>query len=226
VVRARPLKEEAYVTIHDDGHGIAAELLPKIFDLFVQGQQSADRAVGGLGIGLTLARRLVEKQGGRVTAESPGLGQGSTFTVHLPIAEPGAAVIEPTSTRMMPQLTSRPQRVLVVDDNADAAVMLAEVLQAVGHQVETAGDAAEALRVVRRFQPDVAILDIGLPVMDGYTLALRLREEHGPAAPRMIAVTGYGQQTDRERSLLSGFSAHLVKPVDVQELIDLISADG
>jgi CheY-like chemotaxis protein len=98
-------------------------------------------------------------------------------------------------------------------------------LQSVGHQVETAGDAAEAIRVVRRFQPEVAILDIGLPVMDGYTLAVRLREEHGPAAPRMIALTGYGQQTDRERSLRSGFSAHLVKPVDVQTLMDLIEEE-
>jgi PAS domain S-box-containing protein len=223
-IRGRTSDAEVCVSIQDDGRGIPGELLPRVFDLFVQGQQSADRSQGGLGIGLTLARRLVEKQGGRVMAESPGVGLGSTFTVHLPIAEPGPEVAEPLSSRMT-QLASRPQRVLVVDDNDDAAVMLAEVLQSVGHQVETAGDAAEAMRVVRRFQPEVAILDIGLPVMDGYTLAVRLREEHGPAAPRMIAVTGYGQQTDRERSLNSGFSAHLVKPVDVQTLMDLIDEE-
>jgi len=225
VIRERPLDGEVCVSIQDDGRGIPAELLPRIFELFVQGQQSADRSQGGLGIGLTLARRLVEKQGGRVTAESPGLGLGSTFTVHLPIPEAGTEMAEPVSARIVPKLTARPRRVLVVDDNEDAAVMLAEVLQSVGHQVETAGDAAEAMRLVRRFQPEVAILDIGLPVMDGYTLATRLREEHGPAAPRMIAVTGYGQQTDRERSLNSGISVHLVKPVDVQELIDLIGVD-
>jgi PAS domain S-box-containing protein len=224
-IRGRPLAGEVYVSIQDDGRGIPAELLPRVFDLFVQGQQSTDRSQGGLGIGLTLARRLVEKQGGRVTAESPGVGLGSTFTVHLPIAEPGVNVPEPVSARMTQQLTARPQRVLVVDDNEDAAVMLAEVLQSVGHQVETAGDAAEAMRVVRRFQPEVAILDIGLPVMDGYSLAVRLREEHGPAAPRMIALTGYGQQTDRDRSLRSGFIAHLIKPVDVQALIDLIQLE-
>jgi PAS domain S-box-containing protein len=224
-IRGRALDGEVCVSIQDDGRGMPPELLARVFDLFVQGQQSPDRSQGGLGIGLTLARRLVEKQGGRVSAESPGVGLGSTFTVHLPISARGADVAEPVSVRMTQQLTSRPQRVLVVDDNEDAAVMLAEVLQSVGHQVETAGDAAEAMRVVRRFQPEVAILDIGLPVMDGYALAVRLREEHGPAAPRMIAVTGYGQQTDRERSLRSGFSAHLVKPVDVQALIELISLD-
>jgi PAS domain S-box-containing protein len=225
-VRARCSEAEVSVSIQDNGRGISAELLPRIFELFVQGQQSADRSEGGLGIGLTLARRLVEKQGGRVTAESPGVGLGSTFTVQLPLAEPGVEAAGPASARLTPQRALRARRVLVVDDNEDAALMLAEVLRTVGHQVETAGDAAEALRVVRRFQPEIAILDIGLPVMDGYALATRLQEEHGPATPRMIAVTGYGQQTDRELSLRSGFSAHLVKPVDVQALIDLIESAG
>jgi PAS domain S-box-containing protein len=225
VIVAERLEGEASVSVRDDGRGIAAELLPKIFDLFVQGQQSSERSTGGLGIGLTLARRLVEKHGGTLTAESPGVGLGSTFTVRLPLAAVDEAGQMPSSARLLPRRVSRSLRVLVVDDNEDAAVMLAEVLRAVGHVAETAGDAVEALHVAKHFQPEVAVLDIGLPVMDGYTLALRLREELAAAVPRLIAVTGYGQQHDRERSLHSGFSAHLVKPVDVQQLLELIAAE-
>jgi PAS domain S-box-containing protein len=223
---AERLGGEASVRVRDDGRGIAAEFLPRIFDLFVQGQQSSERSTGGLGIGLTLARRLVEKHGGKLTAESPGVGLGSTFTVRLPLAAVDEGEQMPPSARLSPRQVSRPLRVLVVDDNEDAAVMLAEVLRAVGHEVETAGDAVEALHVAKHFQPEVAVLDIGLPVMDGYALAVRLREESGPAAPRLIAVTGYGQQHDRELSVRSGFSAHLVKPVDIPQLLELIAPEA
>jgi PAS domain S-box-containing protein len=217
--------DHVYVVVRDDGRGIAPELLPKIFDLFVQGAQTAERSMGGLGIGLTLARRLIEKQGGSISAASAGVGQGSTFTVRLPALAANAVEAAPESMRLGYPKVSRPLRVLVVDDNEDAAVMLAEVLQAVGHEVQMALDAAEAIRVVRSFTPEVAILDIGLPVMDGYALAFRLRGELGDAAPRMIAVTGYGQQHDLERSRSSGFSAHLVKPVDVLRLLALVSPE-
>jgi PAS domain S-box-containing protein len=212
------------LSIVDDGRGIAAELLPKVFDLFVQGQQTAERSAGGLGIGLTLARRLIEKQGGTVVAESPGPGRGSTFTVQLPLLSQRVE-LEAVAARSGYERVVRAYRILVVDDNEDAAEMLAEVLQTVGHQVVTAADAAEALRVVHGFRPELAVLDIGLPVMDGYALASRLRAELGQACPRLIAVTGYGQQHDRERSMRSGFTAHLVKPIDVQQLLDLIAAE-
>ena len=217
--------DHVYVVVRDDGRGIAPELLPRIFDLFVQGSQTAERSMGGLGIGLTLARRLIEKQGGSISAASAGAGQGSAFTVRLPALAANAVEAAPESLRLGYPKVSRPLRVLVVDDNEDAAVMLAEVLQAVGHEVQLALDAAEAIRLVRNFSPEVAILDIGLPVMDGYALAFRLREELGEAAPRMIAVTGYGQQHDLERSRRSGFSAHLVKPVDVLQLLALVSSE-
>lgn len=218
--------DQAEVAIRDDGQGIAPELLPKIFDLFVQGHQETDRSVGGLGIGLTLARRLVDKQGGKVWAESAGEGQGSTFRVRLPAVAPDRQSDEASAQRLGPAV-EHPYRVLVVDDNRDAAELLAEVLQAVGHEVMVAGDAAEALGLVRgAFKPDVAVLDIGLPVMDGYGLASRLQAELGAAAPRLIAVSGYGQQRDRERSAQAGFAAHFVKPVDLQQLLALISKRG
>jgi PAS domain S-box-containing protein len=216
---------EVDVAVRDDGHGIAAELLPKIFDLFVQGHQDADRSVGGLGIGLTLARRLVEKQGGKIWGESAGVGKGSTFRVRLPAFDSvghGQALPPPA----LQASVERVRRILVVDDNRDAAEMLAEVLQAVGHDVRVAGDAAEALQLLSgRFRPEVAVLDIGLPVMDGYGLAARLQSELGAAAPRLIALSGYGQQRDRERSAQAGFAAHFVKPVDIQQLLELISKE-
>ncbi|MEO8180536.1 MAG: ATP-binding protein, partial [Deltaproteobacteria bacterium] len=224
-VGAEVQEGHVHVLIRDDGCGIPAELLPKIFDLFVQGSQGAERSMGGLGIGLTLARRLIEKQGGTISAESSGVGQGSSFVVRLPVLADDELTAAPESLRLGYSKVSRPLRILVVDDNEDAATMLAEVLAMVGHDVQLAMDAAEAIRVARRFQPEVAILDIGLPVMDGYTLALRLQGELGEAAPRLIAVTGYGQQHDRDRSLHSGFAAHLVKPVDVQQLLSLISPE-
>jgi len=225
-VSAEAKDGQVRVVVRDDGRGIAAELLPKIFDLFVQGFQTTDRSMGGLGIGLTLARRLIEKQGGTIHAESAGVGQGSAFTIQLCALAASDVEAAPESLQPGYSKVSRPLRILVVDDNEDAAVMLAEVLQTVGHEVRMAMDAAEAIRVVRSFRPEVAILDIGLPVMDGYALALRLRGELGEATPRLIAVTGYGQQHDRDRSSRSGFIAHLVKPVDVQQLLELVSSEA
>ncbi|MEY4548482.1 MAG: hypothetical protein RL685_4677 [Pseudomonadota bacterium] len=224
-IEISPAGGEVEVAVRDDGQGIAPDLLPKIFDLFVQGQQATDRAVGGLGIGLTLARRLVEKHGGTIRAESAGVGRGSTFRVRLPALDNAKQSAAGSPSRGQPSV-ERPRRILVVDDNQDAAEMLGEVLQTVGHEVQVANDAAEALNLVRAsFRPDVAVLDIGLPVMDGYGLAAGLQAELGADAPRIIAVSGYGQDRDRERSARAGFFAHLVKPVDIQQLLALIAEE-
>ena len=215
---------EILIEVCDAGIGIAPALLPNVFDLFVQGDQGVDRSAGGLGIGLTLVRTLVELHGGRVTADSPGVGRGSRFTVWLPVEDVEAAVSRRRSAPVAVQAAHEPRRVLVVDDNEDALELLAELLAMAGHEVKTAGDAAIALQVMKHFRPEVAIIDIGLPVMDGYELASRIRVELTDAAPRMFALTGYGLQNDRARSLEAGFAAHFVKPVDVQRLLDSVAA--
>ncbi len=211
------------VAVTDNGTGIEPELLPRVFELFVQGYRSSDRSTGGLGIGLTLVHKLTELHGGTVSAHSEGIGKGSTFTVRLPsisLARPQEALRRTTGIR----LTAEPRRILLVDDNEDALVLLAEALQVAGHVVRTALDPAQALQVLEEFKPDLAILDIGLPVMDGYELAQRIREQLETGTPRLFALSGYGAQTDRERSRKAGFSAHFVKPVDVKQLIESISA--
>jgi PAS domain S-box-containing protein len=209
------------VAVKDDGIGIDAELLPRVFDLFEQGAQAADRSTGGLGIGLALVRSLTHAHGGRVRAESAGPGLGSCFTVELSLVEsdqPAASAF----TRDATPSHGATARILLVDDNEDARVLMADLLAAVGHDVRTAGDAAEALAVVKDFRPDVAILDIGLPVMDGYELAGRLREELTGRPASLVALTGYGQQQDRARSQEAGFDLHLVKPIEVPELLAAI----
>ncbi|HEY2748682.1 MAG TPA: ATP-binding protein [Polyangia bacterium] len=216
-VVVRNLAGEAIVQVRDDGVGLAAELLPRMFDLFVQGPQTIERSVGGLGIGLSLVRSLVRLHGGEVTAASDGPGQGSTFTVRLAVAEPPVEAGAPQPRRPAPNKKPS-RRVLIVDDNEDALELLAELLRAQGHEVRTATDGASALTILRQAKPEVAILDIGLPVMDGYELAQQIRAELADGAPRLIALTGYGQQTDRARSEEAGFAAHLVRPVDVELL--------
>jgi PAS domain S-box-containing protein len=223
-VMIRPGPHDVEVEVKDDGIGIVPELLPTVFDLFVQGYQSAERAVGGLGLGLTLVRSLVNLHGGQVEAHSGGRGQGSTFVVRLPLAlRPIHAAVPAAAPVKRSALQAR--RVLLVDDNEDARFLLCEVLTEIGHEVRTAGDAAAALEIVKDFHPDVAILDIGLPVMDGYALAVRLRAEHNDRPLRIIAVTGYGRANDRERSRQAGFDSHLVKPVDLNELIAEIAGN-
>ena len=204
--------------VSDNGVGISPELLPQVFDLFVQGQQNLDRAQGGLGLGLAIVRRLVELHGGHVTVESQGAGRGSAFSVHLPICEPVArpqtapAVLRVKSTRPVDK------RILVVDDNADAADLLAEMLQTMGYATRTAYDGPSALRMLESFTPDAAILDIGLPVMDGYELARLIRGRANLGRLKLLALTGYGQANDRERTAGAGFDEHLVKPVDIARL--------
>ncbi|BCS34749.1 hypothetical protein TBR22_A39750 [Luteitalea sp. TBR-22] len=217
--------DQVRVTVRDTGIGIAPDVLPAVFDLFVQGRQASDRAEGGLGLGLTIVRNLVERHGGRVSAESDGPGRGSAFSLWVPRAPVLAARQQPlrASGAEWPPSRAAASRVLIVDDNVDAADMLAHVLSARGHETRIAHDGVEALRACQDFVPQAAFLDLGLPVMDGYELASRLRELPGLADIRLIAVTGYGQESDRRRSRAAGFHHHLVKPVDISVLEALLA---
>jgi PAS domain S-box-containing protein len=202
-----------HVSVRDSGCGIAPELLPHVFDLFVQNPQTLDRAQGGLGVGLTVVRQLVQMHHGTVTAESPGPGCGSTFTVTLPRIEAPR-----THNPQVEGVSPPPQRILIVDDNADAAESLAMLLRLDGHEVSTAFSGAEALRALEQRTVDIVFLDIGLPGMDGYEVAHRIRIKYPIACPCLIALTGYGQSSDREQALAAGFAAHLTKPVDLDVL--------
>ncbi len=193
------------ITVRDSGAGIAPEMLPKIFDMFVQQRQSIDRAGGGLGLGLTIVKSIVEAHGGRIEARSAGTGRGSEFELRLPASR---AKAEPEPAR-----AKTPTSVLVVDDNEDAAMLMADSLERAGYTTRVAHDAGEAIALVREWRPRAAILDIGLPVIDGYELARRLRAQPGLDKLFLIALTGYGQAADRERALAAGFDHHLVKPV-------------
>jgi signal transduction histidine kinase/CheY-like chemotaxis protein len=206
--------------VSDNGVGISAELLPRIFEPFVQGRRNADRAEGGLGIGLALVKNLVELHGGRVSVHSAGEGQGSQFTVELPQRE-GPVALAPTQAAHAPQPVVG-KRVLVVDDNRDAADSLTEILKMAGYEVAVAYDPVQAIEKFPSAEPQIAVLDIGLPGMDGYELAARLRELRGGEHCRFIALTGYGQDHDRRRSTEAGFSNHLIKPVDVAFLRRLL----
>jgi CheY-like chemotaxis protein/two-component sensor histidine kinase len=213
----------AVVSVTDTGIGITPDMLPRVFDLFAQERQDIDRSEGGLGLGLAIVRSLVQAHGGSVAAVSDGKGRGATFTVRLPI---GAAAAEAVPARlpMAPQPGSR--RVLVVDDNHDAAELLADLLRALGHTVQVASDGPSALETIPVFRPDVVLLDLGLPVMDGFELAERVRSDSRLAKVSLIAVTGYGQEVDRRRTREAGFASHLVKPVDLETLEALIRAPG
>jgi PAS domain S-box-containing protein len=210
------------IGISDNGIGIAPDMLPRIFDLFMQGERSLDRAQGGLGIGLTLVRRLVELHHGTVQARSFGPGEGSEFLVDLPLA-PAPSGEDRTEARPTPSRAATPRRVLIVDDNVDAASTLAQALADIGHEVGVAHDGPAAVERALRERPDVVLLDIGLPGMDGYAVARQLRAETGLARTQLIAVSGYGQSGDRQRTREAGFRAHLVKPVDLCTLAALLA---
>jgi signal transduction histidine kinase/CheY-like chemotaxis protein len=208
--------------VRDTGRGLTADLLPRVFDLFVQGPRAIDRQEGGLGLGLTLVKQLVQLHGGSVAAESPGLDGGSTFTVRLPVA---AVAPLRLATDARPANRGRSLRVLIVDDNEDALEMLSSLVSAWGHRVLAVGETSSALERAAAFNPDMALLDIGLPVMDGYELAAALRARLLPARLVCIAVTGYGQTHDLARSLSEGFAAHLVKPIDADQLERVLAGE-
>jgi signal transduction histidine kinase/ActR/RegA family two-component response regulator len=219
-VNAERVGPSIRISVKDQGIGIAPEMMGGIFDAFVQQPQTIDRARGGLGLGLTIVRSFVERHGGQVRAESAGIGHGSEFIVELPAAE-GRADTEPGPAEPLMERPRalRDKRILVVDDNEDAAVILMQALEQLGYQVKVAHDGPSALDTCQVFRPDVALLDIGLPVMDGYELAQRLREScSGEPHLRLVAITGYGQDKDRERSRRAGFEQHLVKPLDLAKI--------
>jgi PAS domain S-box-containing protein len=222
-VRASATERELCVEIRDNGIGIARDLLPRIFELFTQGARSIDRAAGGLGIGLAIARNLCELHGGSIAAASAGPDLGSTFTVRLPRAAALAAPA-PAAEPAAPRRAARRVRVLIVDDNVDAAETLHEFLALQGYETAVVHDGLAGLERAATFAPDVCVLDIGLPVMDGYELARRLRDQLG-AGPRLIAATGYGQDADRARARDAGFDHHLVKPILLDALLALLD-DG
>ena len=207
-VAVRREGDDAVLRVADEGAGISAELLPVVFDLFVQGERNLDRRAGGLGVGLSLVRRLVELHGGRVEAASPGQGRGSVFTVRLPAMvdappAPGPSVEAPARAQR--------QRILVVEDNAD------------NREVHEAADGVSGVELAVQLEPDVVLIDIGLPGIDGYQVARQIRAKLRDRS-RLIALSGYGQQKDRERAFDAGFDDHLLKPVDPARLLVVLSA--
>lgn len=217
--------DEAVVRVRDNGAGIPADMLSRIFDLFEQAPGARERCEGGLGIGLTLVRELVELHGGSVQASSPGLGLGSEFVVRVPGVISASVVAPPKSPAINGRvLSEHSRRVLVVDDNTATAQAMALVLGKWQHDVRVSYNGFSALEIARTFKPDIVLADLGLPQMNGFELARELRQLPGLEHARLIAVTGYGQDEDRRRSLEAGFDQHLLKPVDPVELERLIAS--
>jgi CheY-like chemotaxis protein len=213
--------EEAQLRVRDNGQGIEPELLPRIFDLFVQGKQSLDRPRGGLGIGLTLVRRLAEMHGGSVEAESAGVGLGSEFRVRIPAKPTSEAVAveaAPEAARTIPR------RVLIAEDHSDSRESLRLLLEASGHRVAVARNGDEAVELALADPPEIALVDIGLPGLDGYEVAREIRAADSTDAVFLVALTGYGQPLDRRRALESGFNEHLVKPLNREKLLRLMAS--
>ncbi|HEV8000559.1 MAG TPA: PAS domain S-box protein [Planctomycetaceae bacterium] len=216
--------DEAVIRVRDEGIGISAEMLPHIFNLFVQVDNSLERPKGGLGIGLNVVKRIVELHGGTVAVSSAGLGQGSEFAVRLPVSK-SIAPAATTKPHLHDEHSHTPKRrILVVDDNVDAAVTITALLKAWGHEVQTAYNGPSALETVGRFRPDIVLLDIGLPGMSGYDVARNLRAEPSAKGVIIAALTGYGQDADRQRSWDAGFDYHLTKPPDPNLLESLLAS--
>jgi CheY-like chemotaxis protein len=207
---------EVAISVRDDGVGIDAEQLPRVFEMFVQLEAQRDHA-GGLGLGLALVRSLVELHGGRVEARSDGIGKGSEFIVRLPLSH---AAGEPAAVRAGTGIAGGGRRVLVVDDNEDGAQSMGALLAANGHDVQVFCNAAEALADAAANQPDIAFLDLNMPGMDGFELARRLRELPSGQQIRLVAVTGMGREADVMRTRAAGFDAHLTKPADPERLLE------
>jgi CheY-like chemotaxis protein len=210
------------ISVRDDGVGIEPAMVQSIFEEFVQERQALDRSRGGLGLGLAIVRSLVLAHGGRVFAESAGRGKGAAFHVWLPAAVEEAPTPGAQAPPAHPLVAGTGRRVLVVDDNADAAGTLADVLATLGHRTMVAADGPSALQAAADFDPEIALLDLGLPVMDGYELARRLRV--GRPQLHAVALSGYGQEEDRRRARQAGFAAHLVKPISMETLVSLLAS--
>lgn len=213
-------QQDALLTIEDNGIGIAAGMLENVFELFVQADTTLHRQQGGLGIGLTLVRMLVEMHGGRVSAHSTGLGHGSRFMVRLPLLATPARSPSRQAPAQLPRVVSR---ILVVEDNADVRSMLLTLLALEGHEVQEAADGSQGLEALTRGRFDVALIDIGLPGLDGYEVARRARAACGERCPRLVALTGYGRPSDRAAVKAAGFDQHLVKPYDPEDLLRLLA---
>lgn len=225
VIDVRELQDEVQISVRDSGIGMAAETIPYIFDLFVQSESSLERAEGGLGIGLPLARTLVELHGGRIEAYSDGPGKGSEFVVLLPltrVSQAGQPVVAAPATRR--QDGGAALRLLLVDDSVDAATAMSLVLESDGYDVRIAHEALGALEIADQFEPAIVLLDLGLPGVDGFQLAQEMRKRKSTANALLVAVTGYGQAADRQRSQEAGFDHHLVKPVSSEEIRHVIAS--
>lgn len=222
---ARRLGNEVMISVRDTGVGLPVEMLPRIFDLFAQVDRTLHRSQGGLGIGLTLARSLVQLHGGRIEARSEGPGRGSEFIIHLPLAmveQPG--LTGPSPQKPMPPMNLPSHKILVVDDAEAAAYVLGKLLERIGQQVRTVNDAGTALAAALSDRPDVVISDIAMPDVDGYELARRIRRQPELQGIVLVALTGYGQESDRQRAVEAGFDHHLVKPVSLKALEALLSS--
>jgi CheY-like chemotaxis protein/anti-sigma regulatory factor (Ser/Thr protein kinase) len=230
-VQTRAIDGRAELRVVDTGCGIAPDMLERVFDMFVRGDTARHRGGAGLGVGLALARRIAEMHGGTLQAYSAGENRGSEFTLCLPLATyvtaAAAAETEP-AMRSTTTVRANPagRRILVADDNVDAALTLAQVLKSLGHVTSVVHDGADAISAAIDFRPDVVLLDIGMPGLDGYEVARRLRASGANDLMRIIAVTGWGQESDRKKSEAAGFDVHLVKPVDVTELVRAVAAPG
>jgi CheY-like chemotaxis protein/anti-sigma regulatory factor (Ser/Thr protein kinase) len=211
---AKQRGSQAVVTVRDTGMGIPAELLSHIFEMFRQGHRSLERFQSGLGIGLSLAKQIVERHGGTVTAYSDGPGTGSTFIVRLPVLSEPQPVGPHASQARQRTAPAASRRILVVDDERISAISLEVLLQIAGHEIRTAHDGLEAVGVADEFRPDVVLLNMGLPKMNGYEVAYRIRQQPWGRMMVLIALTGWGQEADRQRSTEAGLDHHLVKPVD------------
>jgi len=225
-VAAGRREAEAFVRVRDSGHGIAPQMLPHVFDLFIQGERTLDRAQGGLGVGLTVVRRLVELHGGRVTAHSAGVGTGAEFEIVLPLA---AAVSEREDGGGGDGTRARARRaadIVLIEDSSEVAEALATLLEVLGHRVRRYHDGVAGLAAAAAEPPELMLVDIGLPGIDGYEVARRARRERALAATVLVALTGYGGAEARARALAAGFDHHLVKPVDTHALEDVIAAVG
>jgi CheY-like chemotaxis protein len=213
---------EVVFTVRDAGIGIPPEALPTIFDMFMQVEDSLEKSRGGLGIGLTLAKQLVELHGGAIEARSAGAGQGAEFTVRMPAVPALAAVAAPRDDELGPDIPVR-FRILVADDNLDAAESLGMMLRLMGNDVRTVRDGLQALEEAATFRPDLALLDIGMPRLNGYDTARRIREQRWGQEIVLVALTGWGQEEDKRKAAEAGFDRHFTKPVNPSELAALMA---